>query len=251
MGVALLLGALTGCDRLNVRPQDTAPSLFAARTQTGKPRIAVGGIIDKSGDSGNRSLARQLVLVNLHRPDDQVLTQQAFSQNLQTLLTTELVNSNRFIVLDRSGLSATVAEQVFNESGAVSPQALVKTGDLEGAEFLLFGAITGFDAGTSGGAIPIPIPYGLDLRHGFGILNVGYKRGYIAMDIRVVEVRTGRVVKTAVVEGSNTNFGVNLDSYIRAGNTAINLPGLLSGFQNTPIEQALQKMVVSAVSVLN
>lgn len=209
------------------------------------PRIAVGSIIDKTGVTAEKSITRQLVLLNSKNQSGDPLTEDGLMHGVRDMLTTALFGSNKFIVLERDGINAAMVEQEFSQSGRVGDATRIPMGQLEGAQLLVVGAITSFDAGVSGGALPIPIP--LSRNGNFGVLNVSAKRGYIAMDLRIIDVATGRVLNTTAVEGKNWNFGANLTGVFGVGGGSIALPGLLKYFSNTPIEAALQKMVTAAV----
>ena len=171
------------------------------------------------------------------------------TSGIRDMLTTALFNSNRFIVLERENIKDVLVEQDFSTSGRVGDVSTLPLGDIEGAELLVVGAITGFDAGIGGGALPIPIPLG---RNGdFTTLNLAFKRGFVSMDLRVIDVKTARVVSTIAVEGKTTKFGAGVGGLTRTRNSGyINLPVVLSGFSNTPVEKAINKMVDAAVDFL-
>lgn len=209
------------------------------------PRITVGAIIDKSGMVEKKSITQQLVLLNAQRKSGDPLTQDSLLHGVRDMLTTALFDSNKFIVLERDNINDAMVEQEFSASGRVGDATQIPMGQMEGAQLLVVGAITSFDAGVGGGAIPIPIP--LSRNGDFGVLNVSAKRGYVAMDIRIIDVATGRVLNTTAVEGKNWNFGANLTGVFGWRGGGIALPGLLKYFSNTPVEEALQKMVTAAV----
>jgi hypothetical protein len=58
-------------------------------------------------------------------------------------LTTQLVNSRRFTVLDRSDIDKVLAEQDFQKSGLVDDHAYVSIGKFIGATVVITGEITG------------------------------------------------------------------------------------------------------------
>jgi curli biogenesis system outer membrane secretion channel CsgG len=215
------------------------------RAATDLPRIAVGAIIDKTNPASDKSIARQLMLVNALHPDDPVMTPDNITHGVRDMLTTALFNSNRFIVLERDAINDAMVEQEFSQSSRAGDATRIPLGQLEGAQLLVVGAITAFDAGVGGGSIPIPIP--LSRNGNFGIMNVSAKRGYVAMDLRVIDVATGRVVSSTAVEGKNWHFGMDFTGVFGFHGGAIALPGLLKYFSNTPVEEALQKMVDAAV----
>ena len=215
-----------------------------------KFRIAVGQVIDKSGGQQSKSLSKQIARINSSRDKTHQVTPDSVTEGLRDMIVTELFSSGQFIVLDRQDITAIMVEQDFSQSERVGDSTRVPLGKLEGADLLVVGALTAFDAGTDGGAIPIPIPIGRDAQYGLGALNISYKSGFAAMDIRVVDVTTGRVLASTSVEGKNTNWGLNLTGFFNVGASNFALPGILSYFSNTPVEEALQKMVTAAIGTI-
>lgn len=217
----------------------------AERADGPKYRIAVGRIIDKTGD-GEKSLVRQMGYVNARRKPEEQIDPSSITAGLRDMLTTELFNSAQFIVLERDTLDAVMVEQEFAQSARVGDASRIPMAQLEGAELIVVGALTAFDAGVQGGAIPIPIPLG-KFSNGIGIVNLSFKRGFAAMDLRVIDAATGRIVASTAVEGRNTNYGIGLEGLFTGHTGYIPLPGLIKAFSNTPVEQALQKMVTAAI----
>ncbi len=228
--------------------QSGATIAEAQAYQGPKARIAVGPIIDKTGDAGDRSLSYQVTNLRTRSTRYQEMNVANVVGGIRDMLTTALFNSNRYIVLDREDIKDVLAEQDFSTAGRVGDQTKVPVGQIEGADLLVIGALTAFDPGVSGGAIPIPIP--LNRRGDFGVLDLRFKRSYVAMDLRVIDVRTSRIVATVAVEGTATNFGAGLTGFAwaRHDGIRIGLPITLRGFANTPVEEAINKMVNAAVA---
>jgi curli biogenesis system outer membrane secretion channel CsgG len=241
--VALLLLALLqpGCTSTQLRGGNgaTITEVLAQPYDGPQHRIVVAPLRDHS--SGEQSIGAQLALLT----DTQ--TPPAASDilgGIHELLTAALFDSGRFILLERAELDALLREQQFN-----APLTAAQQRSLEGAELLLMGAVTAFDTGSSGGfAFPIPVPLNDD--GDFGVLDVEMRTAYVAMDLRLVEVKSGRVVATTSVEGKTRKFGVGLAAIYSVGGGRLELPGLLSYYENTPMEQAIMKMTVAATQSL-
>ncbi len=212
----------------------------------GKYRVAVGAIIDKTDPLKEQSLERQLRQVNAGRSDIAQLQPEAILRGVQDMLVTELFSVNNFVVLERAALNDVVTEQEFSRSARAGDATRIPQGELEGAELIVVGTLTAFDAGAGGGALPLPIPLGN--RGDFGVLNIALARGYVAMDLRVIDARTARVLSSVAVQGRNTRFGLNFSAFLNSGHSTIKLPGVLTYFNNTPVEKALQEMVMAAVT---
>lgn len=241
---ALALGACAGTQV--IRGGGAGIGATQARAAGERLRIAVGGIIDKTDPASNQSLTEQLGRINRDRQAPEQMQPSAITSGIRDMLTTELFGSDRFTVLERDALKDALVEQEFSQSARAGDATRIPLGQLEGAQLLVVGAITAFDAGMDGGSLPIPVP--LSERGDFGVLRLRASRGYVAMDLRVIDVKTGRVVSSTAVEGRNWRFGMDFTGFFEVGHSTIRLPGMLTYFSNTPVEEALQKMVTAAVA---
>lgn len=248
LSLALLLPACNSAQV--VRGEGDAIAAIRALPENARPRIAVLPVLDHTPPYGVRSLDLNLVLINLRRPKAEELSREQFTGAVRDMLVTELFSSQAFIVLDRDNLPAVLAEQAFAESPRFDAATVAPGGGLEGAQYLIAAAITAFDTGSEGGALPIPIPGVINSDvAALGVLNLGFKKGYVAMDVRVLDARTGRVLHSGAVEGSNTKFGVDLAAVAAARGLGVTqVPEVIKLFKNTPVEQALQKMSIAAVA---
>jgi len=162
------------------------------------------------------------------------------SSGIKEMLTSELVSCNRFIVYERENLDDIMAEQRLSNSAAASQKAKIPVGQLEGVELFVYGALTEFEATKEGGEITVPIPI---LGHTVDA-NLGYNRAEVAMDLRIVDTRTGRIVAVTTVKGSSTNVRLG------GSDTSSSLPTTLQGYKNTPVEAACRKMIREAVKYI-
>jgi len=245
--VLLAVGALAlgGCASSTVVARGGGVGLEQALAEPadGKYRIAVAPVIDKTGDK-RRSIPRQLDLMNVERGALERLRPEAMTSGVRDMLVTELFQSQRFIVLDRDALDQIVVEQEFQQSGRVGDTTQLPLGELEGAELLVLAAITSFDAGTERRTLMIPFVFDED---DIGILDLGFAKGQVVMDMRIVDVRSGRVVSSVAVRGTNSLVDVSVDVELHNGSFKVPLPNALRMFQNTPVEKALQEMVIAAI----
>lgn len=238
--MALALGACAPTAQVS-RGAGTGIAAMRTLDAQARPRVAVAAVLDHS--AGDSSLERAVSLLNRRLAQDALLTPEALLAGVRDLITTELFMADRFIVLERAALDAVLAEQAFGlESGGILE---LPPGTLEGADYLVLGAITAIDPGLDGGALPIPLPLGDDA---FGILKMRAARGYIAMDLRVVDARSGRVLHATAVEGRHWRLAADFTGYFDVGHDWVKVPGLLRLFRNTPLEAALQRMSLAAVA---
>lgn len=246
--VLLALAGVTGCATTEVTKGEGA-TLGAARAEKydgPKARITVGKIIDKSGTS-KQSLTYQLGILARRSSGEPTPSATGVLSGIRDMLTTALFQSNRYIVLERESISDVLLEQEFSASGRVGEASRIPLGQIEGAELLVIGAITGFDAAAAGGVgFPIPIP--LNKRGDIAIMDVQYRKGYVSMDLRVIDTRSGRIVASVAVEGSSYKFGAAVSGIASTRSGSVRLPVILRGFTNTPTERAISEMVDAAVA---
>ncbi len=158
---------------------------------------------------------------------------------LAEMLTTELFNTNRFIVLERQELKEILKEQDLGASGRVRPETAAPIGQVEGAELLVYGAVTAFEPNYRGGGGGLVIP-------GYHIgLGGGAKQAYMAIDLRLIDTRTSRIVAATTVEGRSTDFGALFGAVVGGGRTR--LPIGLGGWSKTPMEKAIRVCIKRAV----
>lgn len=250
-GLALAALLLAGCAPTAEVTKGAGAGIGEAQAEKAdgpKARIAVGAIIDKTGGADKKDSLRYQLGV-LHRKDKayESLNGENVISGIRELLTTALFQSNRFVVLERAALGDILVEQEFSASGKVGEASRIPIGQIEGAELLVVGALTAFNPGIAGGVgFPIPIPLG---KHGdMAIVDVQFRKGYAAMDLRVIDTRTARIVASVAVEGSTYKFGAALSGIATTGYSSIRLPVILHGFTNTPAERALAEMVDAAVA---
>ena len=112
------------------------------------------------------------------------------------MLTTALFNTNRYIVLERQILQDVLAEQDLGASGRIQPGTEAPIGKIEGAELLVVGAVTEFEPHASG------LGGGLGARLGgpLGAIAAGFKKAHIAIDLRLVDAKTSRILAATSVE---------------------------------------------------
>jgi len=140
------------------------------------------------------------------------------------MLTDALTNSGRFIVLERERLNEVMAEQDLADSGRFAKETVAPKRELEGAELLVRGSITTFDPKCAGGSAII----------------VSSNQACIAVNIRIIDARTGRVVSATTVEGKAGKTSVGL--YVGG-----ELPFGLGAYRKTPMETAIRDCIAAAV----
>ncbi len=121
-------------------------------------------------------------------------------ERMTEMVITELMKTNRFIVIERGALDEVMAEQDLGESGRIRQETAARVGELLGAQVLIKGAITEFIEKESGGAGGILI----------GGIGIGGKTstGHVAMDVRLIDATTGQILQSHRAEGKIKSSGI-------------------------------------------
>jgi len=169
-------------------------------------------------------------------------------RGMADMLVTELVSTNRFVVVERAILPEIAREIELSKAGMTDPSASVPSGKLASADLLIVGNITGFQPNADGISTDA---FGLGYHGGAGV-GIGLKRSYVAMDLRIVDVRTSAVVATTRVSKYSTDWGVGVGGFgggwHRHGFGA--LGGGLGIYQGTPMEKAIRACLQGAVQFI-
>lgn len=115
------------------------------------------------------------------------------AEELQDMLSSELVSTGEFQVLERKELDAVLSEQDLSASGRVSKETLVKLKQIKGAKYLIAGTVSAFEqSAETGGAVRIKM------------VSLGGKKSktYIAVDVKVIDSETGEIVDTRTIEAT-------------------------------------------------
>jgi curli biogenesis system outer membrane secretion channel CsgG len=161
---------------------------------------------------------------------------------LADMLTTALFHTNRFIVLERQQLGEVLQEQDLAAEGRIKPGTEARTGEIEGAELFVTGAVTEFEP-NAGGAGAGVVFGGLPIA-----LGGGGKRAHIAIDLRVVDATSSRILAATTVEGTATDIGGLAAFRIGGGSSELGIG--LGGYKNTPMEKAIRVAIQEAVNYI-
>ena len=128
-----------------------------------------------------------------------------FARSLTEALTTALVATSRFIVLERLALVQVQQEQELGASGRVNKETAAEVGKLIGAQVLITGDITAFAFQRSavGGKLTNVIK-GLDA----GVERVS---AAVSIDLRLIDAVTGEVIASIRGDGNAAQQGVTTD----------------------------------------
>jgi curli biogenesis system outer membrane secretion channel CsgG len=229
----LVLGLVSGASAQIIKPKATVTSPDGKSIEEAqqesydgpKARVAVSRFTDKTGKGWWTG---------------------QIGDGMADMLATALFHSNRFIVLERQTLGDVLKEQDLATAGRIKKGTEAPVGEIEGAELLITGAVTEFEGAQSGGGGGLSGLGGLGTAgRVFGAIAGGIKNAHMAIDMRVIDTKTSRIVSATSVEGKATDFALGGALAGAGGGGA--LGGALGGWSKTPTEKALRLCIQEAV----
>lgn len=152
------------------------------------------------------------------------------------MLTTELIKTGRFIVVERQALQDILGEQEMGLSGIIKKETAAKVGQILGAQIIVRGVVSEFQQNESGGGGGINIG-------GFS-LGLRSSGAHVAVDIRLIDSTTGQVLQSHNAAGKAESSGVGVGAISKDVNFNA------ASFRNTPIGQATRQAISNAVSFI-
>lgn len=121
---------------------------------------------------------------------------------MSDMLTTALVKSGKYMVIERQQISQVLDEQKLGQAGLVTEQSAAQVGKLLGVELAVVGAVTEFGHTKKdvGGSIK-----------GFG-LGVKKQKATVAVDVRLVNTTTGIVLAAENVRKEESSGGLSVST---------------------------------------
>lgn len=163
--------------------------------------------------------------------------QQSLATGLTEMLTTELVKTGRYVVVEREAIDAALAEMELTDSGITTQQTGAKPGQALGAEYLVKGTVTEFEHSQSGG--------------GGGVSVAGFRIGgkkakaLVGLDIRIFSANTTEILASEHVQGKaerkSGGFRLPIGSFDISA----------EGFDKTPLGEAMRNCVTKWVAYLD
>jgi len=163
---------------------------------------------------------------------------------LSAMMTTALVESDRFIVVERANLSQILSEQEMKASGVVNRETGPALGKLAGVQLLIYGSVTEFGAEEKGGGFSVGVSGGSIGSMLGGAFSRQAASGSVAMDIRLVDTSTGQVIKALKVREPIDSSGWDLSAGYRGISFGTNQ------FYRTPLGQAARAVITKAVQMI-
>jgi curli biogenesis system outer membrane secretion channel CsgG len=156
-------------------------------------------------------------------------------------LTTALVESGRFVVVERAALSEIQREQELGAQRLAPQGTAAQVGNLLDAQMLVVGSVTEFEQAAKGGGMDMGLSGPLA---GIGLGGKSVE-GHVGMDIRLVDTTTGQVVTSKRVEARVPSRDVSLKITTLQG---VEFGG--DAFNKTPLGQATRSAIEEAVALI-
>jgi curli biogenesis system outer membrane secretion channel CsgG len=117
-------------------------------------------------------------------------------------LVTELLNTNKFRLVEREQINKILREQDLGSTGRIDPASAAKIGKILGVHYLIMGRVTEFSTDSKGGTVIIP-------HNNFGI-NIRSNTARVAIEARLVDAASAEIVSsvTGTGEKKQTNLGL-------------------------------------------
>jgi curli biogenesis system outer membrane secretion channel CsgG len=188
-------------------------SLFSSDLKNLKKRVAVVSFTDKANYGHN------------------------IGNGIADMLVTSLVESKKFIVIERNELDKIMQEQGLGMSGAVTPQSAARIGKLLGVELIITGSVSEFGTKKDkiGGA--------LSKLSGFN-LGISSESARCVVDIRLVNTTTGEIIAASSAEGKESSKSLD-----NVGVSGINFRNS-STWDKTILGKAARKSVKKCVKII-
>jgi curli biogenesis system outer membrane secretion channel CsgG len=156
---------------------------------------------------------------------------------LASMLESALYESGRFVIVERQDLGEVLMEQDLAASGrAAQSTQVAQTGLIRSAKYLATGAVTRVSGATEGSDAGIGIK-------GFRI-GVGGSQAELELVVKLIDTTSSTVVASRRILGKAGG------SRLRLGYSTRGFSGDLAGFAKTPIGEAAQDAISTAVSFI-
>ncbi len=163
---------------------------------------------------------------------------------LSAMMTSALVESGRFIVVERANVQQVLAEQQMKGQNVTNPTTGPELGQVTGLNFLIYGSVTEFGDQDEGGGFGVGLSGGNVGNLFSGALSRQSASGKVAMDIRLVNATTSQVEEVYRVSEPIDNSSWDLSLGYKGVSMGTNQ------FLKTPLGEATRKAITRAVQMI-
>ena len=145
--------AFCGCMESMVKPEakiDTGEEMGLPPYSGPRARVAVADFewkVDESSRTTKIGFGGQTMTIASSESS-------GYTTGLRDMLTTAMVQSKRYRVLERQNMDSLKSEMALTGSGYTDKTGVTK-GGVKGADLLVMGAVTGWEPGSSGSSTPV------------------------------------------------------------------------------------------------
>ncbi len=184
-------------------------------------------------DSSFAAQLKKTIAVSRFENSTDTAGQAAIGTGMADQLADALIQSDKFVVIERQGLEDIIAEQDIAASGRAAVSQVSQTGKLIPAQILIKGAVTEFEAEAQKGGTGISIS---------GIsLGSNKATAHVAVILRIVDSTSGEVLDSVRVEGDAKAKGMKIG--VAQGGVDFGT----ESFKKTPLGEATQIAIDKAV----
>lgn len=177
--------------------------------------------------------------ISSHWMDRFGITWREIGEGLREMLVTALFQSKRFVLLERDLLPEILREQDMAATGRAQEGTVPATGGIIGTDLIVTGAVTEF-IGDAYGAKGAADAWGTQI-------DASVNKGYVGLDIRIIDAKTSEVVVATYVMGKASSYGFSAEPGPES-----KLPVSLAVFARTPAERAIRSAIkLAAVDIVN
>ena len=173
--------------------------------------------------------------VSVHWMERFRITWREIGEGMREMLVTALFQTKRFVLLERDLLPEILKEQDLGGTGRVQQGTAAATGGIIGTDLIITGAVTEFVADAYG-AKGAADAWGTQI-------DASVNKGYVGLDIRIIDAKTSEVVVATYVMGKASNYG-----FAAEPGPESKLPVSLSVFARTPAERAIRSAIQKAAT---
>lgn len=123
-------------------------------------------------------------------------------QSFQTMVETQLIETQKFRIIERAQLSQILGEKALGQAGITNSGQTIS--GVTGVDYLIYGTITKLGQETSGVAVGGAGGFGRGFGHFGGLVRGGFATSQshvvMAVDLRVADAHTGEILYAGTVE---------------------------------------------------
>jgi curli biogenesis system outer membrane secretion channel CsgG/tetratricopeptide (TPR) repeat protein len=161
---------------------------------------------------------------------------QNLGEGMSEMLVTELIKTNRFVVVERQALQDILGEQELGQTGVVKKETAAKVGQVLGAQIIVRGVVSEFEQKESGGDS--------DFKYKGFSLGLKTSQAHVGIDIRLIDTTTGQILHSHNAVGNAQTSALKFG--VEKGDIDFNI----EGFKNTPLGQATRQAIQNAVNFI-